>query len=112
MKFTLPVVCLALSIPTAVLAATSSGRLHGGGAGSIQAEKATAAEAAAAKAVRSLGTKVRCFGLYIRHESFVLHVLSVTFGVVVVVGCDVLFFGTEYSDSHMTCTTHTPNIKM
>ena len=60
MKFTLPVVCLALSIPTAVVAAASSGRLHGGGVGSIQAEKATAAEAAMAKAVRSLETKVRC----------------------------------------------------
>ena len=62
MKFTLPVVCLALCVPSvAVAAASSSGRLHGGGVGSIQAEKATAAEAAVAKAVRSLETKVRYF---------------------------------------------------
>ena len=61
MKFTLPVVCLALSIPSVVVAAAAtSGRLQGGGAGSIQAEKTSAAEAAAAKAVRSLETKVRC----------------------------------------------------
>ena len=62
MKFTLPVVCLALSIPATVVAATSSGRLHGGGGtGSVQAEKATAAEAAVAKSfVRSPKIKVRC----------------------------------------------------
>ena len=53
MKFTLPVVCLALSIPAAVVAAT-------GGAGSVQAEKATAAEAAVAKSFfRSPKIKVR-----------------------------------------------------
>ena len=53
MKFTLPVVCLALSIPAAVVAAT-------GGAGSVQAEEASAAEAAVAKSFfRSPKTKVR-----------------------------------------------------
>ena len=60
MKFILPVVCLALSIPTAV-ATASSGRLHGGGIKSAQAEKASTAET---KAVRSLETKVRCFCVY------------------------------------------------
>mmetsp|Transcript_5587 Transcript_5587/g.15721 ORF Transcript_5587/g.15721 Transcript_5587/m.15721 type:complete len:102 (-) Transcript_5587:96-401(-) len=59
MKFALPALCLAVSIPAAVVSA-SSGRLQGGGARPIQAEKATAAESAAAKAVRSLETKVRC----------------------------------------------------
>ena len=72
MKFTLPVVCLALSIPSAVVAAaSSSGRLQGGGgAGSIQAEKATAAEAAIARATRSLQSTVRCY------FSFVCHVFA------------------------------------
>ena len=69
MKFTLPVVCLALSIPSVVVAAAaSSGRLQGGGgAGSIQAEKATAAEAAVAKALRSLEVKVRCYFSFVCH---------------------------------------------
>ena len=52
MKFALPVVCLALSVPPAVVAAASSSRrLQGGGIRSIQAEKMTVAEADAAKSV-------------------------------------------------------------
>ena len=69
MKFTLPVVCLALSIPSAVVAAASSSRrLQGGGStGSIRAEKATAAEAAVARATRSLEVKVRCYFSFVCH---------------------------------------------
>ena len=62
MKFALPVVYLALSIPTAVVAALQGG--GGGGGGSIQAEKPTSAEAVMAKAARSPKIKVRCFALF------------------------------------------------